>query len=300
MTVDGLINKRLLLFDLLRIVAIILVVIWHISTTYNIQPFTFIQYYFGMFEVSAGAIGVSIFIFISGALLQHTSKGINSWNELLTFYKKRFLRIYPALWISLILVVIVQKWVFTRFSPFDILFSFTGLSLLFNIHGMESWFITCIVVLYLFFPLVSYCIKKSPYVSIISIILLSLGLRFILYSLFFGKDPWLSDSLHWFPLCNMFEFGLGIFIAQQGLIPRIFHDNNIITTLSELSFPVFLVHGLVEDSYTISPFLFVFETMFLAAMVYIGDKHLQKALGKIEFTRIMNVIKTPVDDKDIR
>lgn len=273
-------NQRLLMFDLMRVTAIILVVIWHIATTYQISPFNFMQIYYGMLEVDIGAVGVSIFVFISGSLLQYTYKDITSWNDLFTFYKKRLLRIYPILWVSLIMIIIVQKWVLTSFSPFEILFSFTGLSLLFHIKGMESWFICCIVVLYILFPLISYCIKKKPYLSIISIIIFSLCLRYVLYMLFFGKDAWLSAAYHWFPLSSMLEFGLGIFIVRQGIFPKIYHQNSIITFLSELCFPVFLVHGIVKDSYANSPLLFVFETMFLAVILYIIDVQLQSAIDE--------------------
>jgi len=276
-------KKRLLLFDLLRIIAIFFVVIWHISTTYQIPPFNFIQIYFGMFDVDIGAVGVSIFIFISGAMLQYTSKEITSKDELFTFYKKRLLRIYPILWVSLILIIIVQKWVLTYFSPFEILFSFTGLSLLFNVKGIESWFIPVIIILYICFPVISYCIRKKPYFSIISIIALSLCLRFTLYTLFFNRDPWLSASYHWFPLSSLLEFGLGIFIVNQNLFPKIYHRSNIIMILSELTFPIFLAHGIVKDSFIISPLLFAFETLFLAVLLYIVDIYLHNKLSKINF-----------------
>lgn len=278
------IKERLLLFDLLRIVAIIFVVIWHISTTYKIPPFNFTKTYLGMFNLDIGSTGVSIFIFISGALLQYTYKDTKSWSDLLIFYKKRLLRIYPILWVSMVMIIIVQKWALVSFSSFEILFSFTGLSILFHVNGIESWFISVIVVLYICFPFISYCIRKKPYFSIISIIALSLGLRFALYTLFFNGDPWLSGSYHWFPLSSMFEFGLGIFIVRQNLFPKIYHKSNIITLLSELTFPIFLVHGIVKDSFIISPLLFVFETFFLAILLYIADIHLQEALGKINVT----------------
>jgi hypothetical protein len=71
-------------------------------------------------------------------------------------------------------------------------------------------------------------------VSIFSIFLVSTsGLEI------FGIGP---QSRRTFPLCNLMEFGLGIFIVQQNLYPKSVNNSRIIRMLSDMTFYIFLIH----------------------------------------------------------
>ncbi len=67
--------------------------------------------------------------------------------------------------------------------------------------------------------------------------------------IFVGRYAFLpSRPLDWFPLCRVFEFGLGAYLvvaAPSLFATRTVHSNRkraFVAYLSELSFPVFLFH----------------------------------------------------------
>jgi peptidoglycan/LPS O-acetylase OafA/YrhL len=83
-------SKRLFIYDFLRLLAMLVVVLAHILHA----------------EVSWGFIGIGIFLIMSGYLLASGEKSL-SINSMLPYFRRRFIRIYPLYWIGLILFVCV-------------------------------------------------------------------------------------------------------------------------------------------------------------------------------------------------
>lgn len=75
------------------------------------------------------------------------------------------------------------------------------------------WFIGLIIMLYFLFPIVYLAIKKHPHVSLLSLFLMYVSSRLIMHYVF----PQFTGGSEWFPLCHIFEFGLGIHMIQRGL-----------------------------------------------------------------------------------
>ena len=98
-------DKNLLLIQLLRGIASLLVVFMHV--TVNEKEISH-QFFLGDFFKFGGA-GVDIFFVLSGFIITYTSrKGIGHFNKLLPFLRRRFVRIFPAYWIIIGVFLLVQ------------------------------------------------------------------------------------------------------------------------------------------------------------------------------------------------
>ena len=122
-------TNRVLMFDVLRILAILLIVVAHVGQTLKIPP---LLQSFGISPLSGGIgeWGIVIFLLISGCVLEY-NYGKKVWDagtkfDYIQFIEKRLLRIYPAFWFSMLLAVILTTYVLTsgKCSPrFDSAFN---------------------------------------------------------------------------------------------------------------------------------------------------------------------------------
>lgn len=235
-------NKRLLFFDVLRVTAVSFIVLRHISTAIiDFYPFNLMLGFRHIYYVSMGGLGVSILLFVSGAVLEYQKKTINDYKSLLYFYEKRFWRIYPAYWLTMIpgtafLILFNYEW-----SIFDLLMQYSGFNAFIGHWGGSinavGWFIGMIMILYILYPLLSKLSSKNPLLFLFSTFIISR----IFYFLFSYYDIGNSGE-RWFPLCNLFEFGLGIIIIQTGFYIKSVYSWKPLMIASDLSFYVFLVH----------------------------------------------------------
>ena len=95
------VKTRFILLDVARSVAAILVIVTHIAQTFN-HP---LGRRFGIpgYYVSLGGLAVTIFLILSGLVLElkYGTKKL----QILKFFIKRCLRIYPVYWLCLLLGV---------------------------------------------------------------------------------------------------------------------------------------------------------------------------------------------------
>lgn len=156
-------SNRLIFPDAIAAIGILFVVLSHLQFPSDRN----IEYIFKNFiPTSLGNIGVLFFFMRSGYLLYYSKK--NSWRA---FYKKRILKIIPALFIFTIITVLISLLIFNRviFLKGDkislkILFANSfGIQHLLNIEGLNgsTWFISVILLFYLFFPLIVWIVDKN-------------------------------------------------------------------------------------------------------------------------------------------
>lgn len=295
--------KRSTLLDLLRIVAIAMVfsahfgqlLDWPIGGFFGVKNF----YY-----VSLGGVGVSLFLLLSGLLAGLGEHGRRS--QFFTYVYKKCLRIYPLYWLSIPLSVIGYmlgerlldgSWPTLLPNGFttDVIGSITGFYAWMGLWGgpynSPSWFIALIMTMYFAFPLLYGCILKAPHLSLFLLLLLSIATRYYVgqQGLPFG-DPSIFEKVKgffyrqygfmptrpadWFPLCRIFEFSLGIYLAH--IVPRPFWFKldigfkRLIGFLSDHAFSLFLVHY---------PFLFL--------IVYLIDLGVHTALSIFIYLLVM-------------
>lgn len=240
-------KDRIAFFDILRILSVSLVFLVHIFQKYNSplgQGFGVKGFYF----VSLGGIGVTFLLVLSGMALEH---GLSTRNETyLEFIKKRFKRIYPLYWLSLLLTVILFG--FTRLPQHgwpDYLLELSG-TIVFTGRAWggfilpTGWFIGVIVSMYLIYPIISKYMRNYGSTFLLALLLLSGISRY-----FAGMLE--NRAIDWLPLCRVFEFGLGVWIVNNRHIFKFirgiganFGDSRkmFLQFAGALSFPVYLIH----------------------------------------------------------
>ncbi len=273
-TLFSFVMHRSYILDLLRIFAIALVFVAHIGQAMGSD----IGGFFGIknvYYVSLGGVGVSLFLILSGVLA-----GLTETHRKTAFHEyliKKALRIYPPYWMSVVtgfMAFVIAgglwfspgEWFPSGFST-DILGSVTGfyswLGLWGGPYNPPSWFIALIMSLYALFPLTVWAMKKQPHLTLLALFIISLVCRVYLgrYGLPFGEKHFWDGAIEyayrqygfmpgrptdWFPLCRIFEFGLGIYLALVLKRSVWFAINlpgrKVVGFLSDLSFPLFLVH----------------------------------------------------------
>lgn len=138
-------NKRIFYYDELRCIAILLVILAHVSRIY--VPFNYSNLYNSIpgFVNVIGFMGVPLFFMLSGALLLN-----KEYHSLSSFYKKRFSRIIPPFIFWMFLTVSV---VFLFFNPDDIPFLIIG-------KDNYTWFFWAISSIYLVLPIFNSFLKE--------------------------------------------------------------------------------------------------------------------------------------------
>lgn len=289
---------RIVILDIARCIAIVMILLTHIAQTTK-SPLDFFVGIKGFYYVSLGGIAVTIFLIISGLVieLQYGSKEIKYH----IFVIKRILRIYPVYYLSLFIGIIALLFysdtltkVISDFRLIDVFLCITGFYPFAGKWGgpfvATSWFIGLIMTMYLLYPVLSKSFKKSPHRTIIILFIISMASRILMgrYGYF------LHRPLDWFPLCRVFEFGFGIYIAH------IFHPShmNIIKTtgffspffrvISDLSFPLFLVHyplliflnsfSSSDINYHLSVIPYLFISLLLSWIILLIDKRIPRSL----------------------
>ncbi|AKB53151.1 hypothetical protein A9239_11920 [Methanosarcina sp. A14] len=201
-------KEKILTFDFLRAIAILAILLTH-STAY--LGYKYIKYTILIFTPFFAKIGLSLFVFISGYLIHYNNSKISSIKDVLLFYKKRFLRIFPLYWVALA----VFTFVFYDYSGIlssqfiisnaNTLFSFRNL--LIHILGMQMLlaptystplftlhFVGTIIIFYLIYPFLMLYSKNTSRFLLISflvfmVLALISGIFKIIHENFFSYYP---------------------------------------------------------------------------------------------------------------
>ncbi|MDI9241631.1 acyltransferase family protein [Fusibacillus kribbianus] len=183
-------KKRLFYLDFVRTIATISILLTH----YNAR---FLEYYMHPampdraiitlfpFNIYIGAFGVALFFIISGAALMYTYQSQCSLKD---FYSKRFLSIYPMFWIGYILVFLYYFYASKHLPYLSVpkpyfLVTLLGMDgylsgILPSYYLIGEWFLGCIILIYLMFPLLRKLALSHPYLLCIGALLLYLPFTF--------------------------------------------------------------------------------------------------------------------------
>jgi peptidoglycan/LPS O-acetylase OafA/YrhL len=231
-------QTRIVSFDVLRSLAIFLIVIGHIG--------------FAHIPFSTGGIGVSLFLLLSGMSIEWVYGGRNVDPK--KFYLRRILRVYPTYFMTLVMATVILGVDHLPANFTDAVLTLTGFCAFAGKWGCSlvetSWFIGLIMSLYFIYPFLSKWMTRSPYSVICILLVVSVLSTLVIrqYQLLPQSPLVPQASLAWFPLCRIFEFGLGIFLVKQNWFRILMEQNNFATFgglfryTSDISFPVFLIH----------------------------------------------------------
>lgn len=164
-------KERIFYLDFIRAFAVVAILLTHYNALFwfmEPQMLDKVVVTISVCNIYIGEFGVSLFFIISGAALMYVYE---EKCEFFKFIKKRILAIYPMFWIAYIVVFMIQKIVYhVEFSGipkenfiltvlgFDSYFS--GIMPTFYIVG--EWFLGCIILIYIIFPLLRWGVNKHP------------------------------------------------------------------------------------------------------------------------------------------
>jgi len=209
-------KERLIYMDIIRIFACLCVLIIHFNASvsgydiygqFAIPNHLIPNNYFGVY---LGNIGVGLFFILSGAGLQYANNVINlNFKDLTKFYKKRILSIYPCFWVTFTFLTLFSFLYFKGMPKINFghfITSIAGLDgyfgLMFNkyyeTYQCGEWFLGCILLLYLIYPLLSYCFNKFPKLTVT---ITTIAYLFLSYNM---KEHWFFLQIPYFLLGMIF------------------------------------------------------------------------------------------------
>ncbi len=152
-------KKRELSIDILRILATIIVLNYHFTALLGTES----SFIYKFSNGNWGACGVTVFFLISGFLLKKSA--CNTCGEIKSFYKKKFLRLFPMLYISFIIAYVIKSIIISNWlwglAPWRFIFSAMGIDMYLGFYNVPSyaivgeWFTFAIIIVYLVFPLLN-------------------------------------------------------------------------------------------------------------------------------------------------
>ncbi|HIT42560.1 MAG TPA: acyltransferase [Candidatus Caccovicinus merdipullorum] len=202
-------RQRLFYLDLIRVAAAVLIVIYHFPFSIGgaVDPLH------GTVNGSWGMTPVYCFFMVSGAALFHRY-GREEKLPVKTFYKKRFFSIYPLFWIAYILGFFATYWQLGHFyhiPTWSFIWSILGLdgwivNWIPTFYMVGEWFLGSIIILYLAFPLVRWCWRKSRSITMLVSLAAALAL--------FWYHPFPMD-IKQNPVVDLFYFLLGAWFEEM-------------------------------------------------------------------------------------
>lgn len=216
-------KKRDLSLDVIRIIAIFMIVVFHFAVTYVGSDRIFLFNANG----SWGNLGTALFFILSGYLLRIRYKDIESIKK---FYFKRWLSIYPAYYIAFIVAFLVNVIRLKRFF-----YQGPGYSLIYSVLGVDNylvwfdvqtyatvgeWFTAVIVILYLAFPFFNKVVNRYRWSATVIYTIF-----YIIY-VHYGLYPKLAEIS--FVACG-YMFWIGMMIAEHEKILRKNYLNGVAT-----------------------------------------------------------------------
>ena len=166
-------NKREYSFDIIRTIAVFCILLCHFNARYSfiyygedLREYMLLSQY--PFKLFLGDLGVSLFFIISGASLYYNYRDSL---DIKTFYRKRFLKLYPMFWIAYLTIFAIRaKDMLSSGIPVcNLIFTVIGMDGYLNgviptFYLIGEWFLGCIILIYLIFPLLRSLYKRNRYI----------------------------------------------------------------------------------------------------------------------------------------
>lgn len=171
-----------------------------------------------------GIFGVAIFYILSGLTLTqvYRNKLELTGNELLSFYKKRALRIFPLLWAATVFSIVLSKKIP---AAIDVILNLTGLFgfVKWNTYfATGAWSIGNELVFYSVFPLLLFAFRKSR--ALLLLLTAFIAVCYVYFS-FYLIDPAKDLGLQWSLYTN--PLNQALFFLSGMALNWVFHDKLI-------------------------------------------------------------------------
>lgn len=209
-------GHRIAGIDILRISLAFLIYLFH-SRIHVLCDYGFFNDF-----IQSGSLAMSGFFMLSGYSLQlaYGQKNLSTKDNIIDFYLRRFISIYPLYIVTgtlfvLMNIVVGKQTVLDNILLFPVELSclqamFSG-SLFEFAHNSGTWFISCLAICYTIFPLIHILLSNTSKNT--QILFLSLSLLLIMYSPYIA-NKFCEDDLYTNPLFRTMEFVIGALISQ--------------------------------------------------------------------------------------
>lgn len=289
-------RKRILSMDLIRLISCLCVITVHFNASVSgfqngvfVHPNSVVPNFLFGNRIYLGDIGTCLFFMLSGASLMLSYQP----GDLKRYARKRWLAIFPMFYLAYFLATVLDfflqkglgsgSWKLLIFSLLGMDGYLANLGLIgYDFYKCGEWFLGCLLLLYLIFPVLHFCLEKKPAVTVLAWVAvyaayglwvrlsghmfrstlfflripeMLFGMLFVKYSL--REKPKLLLSIAAAgaiaalltrnlvqPLTLCVEICLCLFALLTLLGERIFSvpAEKILIGLSGLTYPVFLVH----------------------------------------------------------
>lgn len=218
-------NDRIIGLDLMRITLAILIYMFHSWMHFDCD-YSFLTNF-----VSAGAVAMTGFFMLSGYSLRlvYGDRDIMDKNSLRTFYIKRALSILPLYYAIAVMYILLIKSInmadILILLPVEVLGLQSTFSSLFTVsHNSGTWFISCLILAYVFYPYLQKITQQ-----------LNTTTKVITLCILIFMDLWSSVISNRFNICStydnpfyrMIEFTIGLLLADMSIN----HDNTLLRLL---------------------------------------------------------------------
>ncbi len=162
-------KRKIFYLDFIRVISMFIIVTYHFFVHFSENNIVGTDFIFS--NGKWGLIGVTLFFMISGAALMYNYK---EKLELKQYAKKRFLGIYPMFWIAYTSLFIYffymnkqNIWGLPMYRLIFSLFAMDGYlsPYIQTIYLIGEWFLGCIVLIYVVFPLLRKAVLKWPKIT---------------------------------------------------------------------------------------------------------------------------------------
>ncbi|SDB42644.1 Peptidoglycan/LPS O-acetylase OafA/YrhL, contains acyltransferase and SGNH-hydrolase domains [Pseudobutyrivibrio sp. YE44] len=242
-------KKRIIGLDILRDIGVVFIFFYHFFVEYTISgngPDPSINGYTYFFNILARPASLFLFIISGYALMYNHEDEIS----LVKYYKRRFkglfIPFYVAYTIMFLICFLVNGEVVGHSLPISrfilTLIGMDGVTQLvvFNFYLIGEWFMSCIVICYLLFPLLAKLLKKFKYITLAAM------MAWYVYLLYIHNPFAFTQLMN--PLFVMVYFYIGMFLHEvfgEKAVPKAF--KNTCAVLSVLIFVYFILIGFVPS-----------------------------------------------------
>jgi len=206
-------KKRLIGLDVFRVLAAIMIFMFHARTGMN--------YYFGALHsfFRMGAVFMTGFFILSGFCLytSNQKKDLMKLDDMTSFYIKRFISIMPLYYVAALLYTVLvgreTVWENIVLAPMQILGLQATMRPMFSLsHHSGTWFISALVILYLLYPFMQEMVKQiSLKAQIILLCISSFSLMWVAIVIWKFK----MVDIYTNPFYRGLEFFIGVLLAAS-------------------------------------------------------------------------------------
>lgn len=271
--------------NLLRVLSMFTIVFYHMLITlyiYGIRQLDSISFFFENKNMHIAKIGVCLFFMLSGCGLMLGSKNADKPFSIKDFYIKRFKKILIPFYIVYVcyfifLLCIGEISMYNTFGskelkPYSFIFTLLGMdAYLENFKvptcslGIGEWFLGCLILIYILYPLLRAAMLKNKYITIIVS-----TIYYVLINVFYQDIPLFEGvNMYMNMAIKIYDFILGMFLAMIiDKIPKV---------LLYISIPLNLLFVLCPVTL---PGVDSFQIPIQCLTIFIIFSFLEKVLGK--------------------